>query len=123
MTKTDNIIIYDGDCPACANLVGHIKNNPHIRNFTFIKSQQFDFESSDPRVDKAEASKHVIYITIDGKVLKGARAVATIMKQMGGLRKLLGILISLPLIKQLAALGYRLFARHRHSISRYLSKD
>ena len=123
MKIAGNTVIYDGDCPACANLVRHIASDKRARGFSFEKSQQLDFENINPQIDKAEAAKYVIYITAEGEKLKGSEAIAAIMKQMGGMRKLLGILMMLPLLKQLAGLGYCLFAYHRHSISRHLSEN
>lgn len=57
---------------------------------------------------------------VDGKELRGASAVAEVLRQCGQPWRALGAIMVLPGVSHLAAALYRLVARNRSGISRAL---
>ena len=116
----DQTLIYDGDCHICSSMAEKARARVLNERIRFMRSQDYDNTGDDKRVDPEALNKSVVYIN-DGIVYTGTDAVIGIVRQMPGLWKVIGFVISLPVVKQVFGLGYRLFARHRHSISGMIS--
>lgn len=119
INKNEQTLIYDGDCPLCTSLVERLRRAKLPTEFIFAKSQDIDFERSDPKINPDAAARSVLYVSRDGKVLKGAAAISAVLKQLRGLWKVIGLAIALPLLRQITDIVYRWVAGHRQSISHF----
>jgi predicted DCC family thiol-disulfide oxidoreductase YuxK len=113
-------IIYDGDCQTCQRLTSLAKTHDHKISFRFIKYQDLQGSDINADIDLEEFSRSVGYIDSGGRAALGSPAVAEILQHFQGGWKLMGLIMSLPIIRIIAGFFYRLFARHRHSFSKLL---
>lgn len=109
-------IFYDGDCLVCSTEMEHYRrNNPEDRfNFIDIRAGEFHPEEHQRSVEEFQARLHVR--DASGRFVTGVEAFLLIWRAYpkGSAYRWLAVLVDLPLVRQLAKLGYRLFARFRH---------
>ena len=107
----EKVIIYDGECNLCLNVVRFIRRHTTDGAFIFVPQQSPDGQSLIRKflVPDRDTSS-VIYIT-GGKYLLRSAAVLNIFRDMGGLWKLLYLFIIFPPFIRDAV--YRLVARLR----------
>lgn len=105
--------MYDGDCGFCTSCVRFIER--HIRTGAAIVPWQFaDLDALG--VEEAAARDAVQWVATDGTVSGGHDAVAQLLISAGRWWRPLGRLILLPVIRTVAAVGYRLVADNRHRL-------
>lgn len=103
-------VIYDGECPVCISLKDFCESKMAGVEYTPFQN-----------IDQAKEARGSLYVVGNNGISKhGARAVFEIMRQMSGLWGILGYVFSLPPFVWIAEPCYRLFARHRHTVSRLL---
>lgn len=109
MTKTK--ILFDGNCIVCDFEISHYKKiAPEIFELIDISLPNFDPEPYALTKELVDKKMHVI--TPEGELKTGVDAFTHIWSRLKGY-KILSVLIMLPLIYQLAQIGYYLFARFR----------
>ncbi|MBI2845003.1 MAG: DUF393 domain-containing protein [Chloroflexi bacterium] len=113
-------VIFDGECGACRALKEMAAKYDTRRKLEFIPSQSAELESISPHLTREMTGEAFYFVAEDGRIFRESRAVFEVMKHMSGLWAVLGRVLSLPGITLLADPLYRLFARHRHSISKQL---
>lgn len=106
-------LIYDGDCGFCTASVNwgarRISNWP-----TAVAFQAADLARYGLTAEECAAA--VRYVDRHGKVHAAHLAVAMLLVEAGGRWRFLGRCLQLPLIRAMAAIGYRTVARYRYRL-------
>jgi predicted DCC family thiol-disulfide oxidoreductase YuxK len=89
----------------------------------FVPFQTGDLERIVPGLTPELASRSLTFVSKDGRRFRGARAVFETMRRLPGAWGALGAILSFPPLSLLAEPFYRLFARHRGTISQKLGYD
>lgn len=108
------VVIYDGDCGFCSRSVEYAR----IRvapNLVYLASQKVNLE--DYGLTKEDCEKALQFVTSDSQVVAAEKAVIQILKQGNFACKLLGTVMSLPIVNLISKLGYRFVARNRGKVS------
>jgi predicted DCC family thiol-disulfide oxidoreductase YuxK len=105
------LCIYDGDCGFCSRCVSWASNRSDVR---FEPFQRADLAAHGITEDAAATAVHCV--GSDGHVTRGAAAVAAVLRECGRGWALLAILMRLPVIRNVAEVGYGLVARNRHRL-------
>ncbi len=109
-------VVYDGTCPVCVSLKELSESKISGKAVEFVPFQGINLEAEG--ISYQEARDSIFVVGSNGSTQRGAHAVFEIMKQMPGLWRTLGYVFALPPIAWIADPCYRLFARHRHKVSR-----
>lgn len=107
------ILLYDGDCAFCTTSATWIRD--HAR--TVPGDEVRPWRPADTEaygVTPAQAEREIHYVSPTGAVLGGSLAIFAWWQRCGAPWKQLGLLLSLPVARQLSAVGYRQIAAHRH---------
>jgi predicted DCC family thiol-disulfide oxidoreductase YuxK len=115
-----NKVIYDGECPVCNTLKGFAEDRTDDRELTFVAFQEKEFSHNVHDLSEDEARKSLFVITENGEQFRGARAVFEIMSDLPGFLGGMGKILRLPPFYWIAEPFYRLFAKHRHGVSKFL---
>lgn len=106
------VLIYDGDCGFCqrsADLARRVHPGLHSQTY-----QQTDLAALG--VTEARATREVLWADAAGRVSGGAQAVSRVLIDAGQPWAAAGWLLRVPPLSGLAAVVYRLVARHRHQL-------
>jgi predicted DCC family thiol-disulfide oxidoreductase YuxK len=105
-------LLFDGDCGFCtttARLAARIAPAASV-----LPWQRADLTALGVR--EQDARDAVQWVGDDGTVYSGAVAAARLLAAAGGLWKVIGWLLLLPVVRTVAALVYRLVAANRHRL-------
>jgi predicted DCC family thiol-disulfide oxidoreductase YuxK len=105
------ICIYDGDCGFCSRCVDWASRRSEVK---FVPFQRTDLATYG--VTEEAAAEAVHFVGDDGRVVRGAAAVAAVFSTCGGGWPLVGKAMRLPGIRGLAEIVYRLIARNRYRL-------
>lgn len=108
------VLLYDGDCGFCTTTANAIEQRLGATGVTVRPWRPTDTVRYG--VTSAEAEREIHWVDRRGGVLGGADAVLAWWRTGRGPWPLLGRLLSLPVAIQLARVGYRFIARHRHQL-------
>ncbi len=115
-------LVYDDRCAFCCAAVRHLKRRQFNRPLDLVGLSSIgrhgDLSCLSPNRLRAE----IHLVTDDGRVYAGAAALARVARMTPRYRWL-GIIMSLPLIRQLADMVYRRVAERRHSLTPLVSID
>lgn len=108
-----DLVIYDGDCAFCSSAArfGKARIAPDLE---FQPYQRLELTQYGLTVELAAAALQ--YVTGDGKIYSGHRAVNQILIHAGYPLKLIGLMFSLPGLSKIAAISYKLIANNRHRL-------
>jgi len=106
------VVVYDADCGVCQASVGWVTKRDRRGVFKFVGN---DVEPLPPGVSRAETEHTMVVLDGARKTVRGD-GVARILRELPGW-SLLGALLGVPGIRQLANWGYDRFARNRHRVS------
>ncbi|MCL2913600.1 DUF393 domain-containing protein [Shewanella corallii] len=109
------ILFYDGTCPLCVNEMLQLQQADTLGCIQLEDISSPDFVARFPQIDPVEANLLLHAMTPDNRILLGLDATCAAWGLTGKQPWLR--LLRLPLIKPVADLGYRLFARYRYQIS------
>jgi len=118
--RARNIVIYDGACGVCQVFREHTERYDRRRELEFIPYQTPDLERFAPGLSSEAAREALYFLRWDGKRFRGARAVFEVMKCWPGVWGRLGRVLAFPPLSWGAEPFYRLLARHRARVSRWL---
>ncbi len=109
--KNSLSVFYDGACPLCRREINHYRQKDH-QNIEYIDISTNDFVAKNYGLDASQVQKKMHVKEGDGTIHTGVEAFLALWRffpEYSLLRKL----ISFPLIKPLAKLGYICFAKLR----------
>jgi len=106
------IVVYDADCGVCQASVTWLRKRDRRGAFQFVGNDAAALPAGVAR----EETEHTI-VVLDGarKYVRG-EGVARLLRELRGW-SVLGAVLRVPGIRQLADFGYDRFARNRHRIS------
>ncbi len=115
------ILAYDSDCGFCSATAGWLEKQASAgaESLELVSYQDPDLARKMPGVDAGHADGGVQLLLSDGRWYRDAAAVGEALKRTGGWRWA-GCFIRLPLVSWCAQIGYRIVARNRRRISRWL---
>ena len=105
-------LVYDGDCGFCTRSVRLVERLPVSARL--VPWQEADLVAL--RTTEERARHEVLWVAASGRVFGGAAAVAELLRQCRFPWWPLGMLLSAPVLRGLAELGYRVIARNRHRL-------
>jgi predicted DCC family thiol-disulfide oxidoreductase YuxK len=109
------LLVFDGDCAFCTSSATWIARRllrPSGPNAQLVPWQFSDLDALGTTRERAQTE--VLWFAGDGQVYGGAEAFSRWLRFRGGGYGVLGTAMALPLIRNLAAVVYRLVARNRH---------
>jgi len=106
------VVVYDADCGVCQASVGWVKKRDRKGVFQFVGS---DVERLPPGVSREETAHTMVVLDGARKIVRG-EGVARILRELPGWA-LLGAVLRVPGVRQIANWGYDRFARNRHRVS------
>lgn len=111
--RTRPVLVYDGDCGFCTASVAFVRR--WIRPRCDITARQWaDLDALGVTPERAEYE--ALWITPDGTVYGGARAVAELLAGAGGGWAVVGAVLRLAPVRRAAQGVYRAVARNRHRL-------
>jgi predicted DCC family thiol-disulfide oxidoreductase YuxK len=107
-------VIYDGHCKVCARMVKMLEGWDRNHELEFIPSQASGVPERFPWIpQRAYVESLQVVRTADRKTWQGAAALEELLKVLPKGR-LISWLFEIPLVRPLAELFYRWFARNRY---------
>jgi predicted DCC family thiol-disulfide oxidoreductase YuxK len=109
------LLVFDGDCAFCttsATWLAERLRRDDGANASIVPWQFTDLAALG--TTPARAQREVLWVDAAGAVYGGAEAFARWLRFRGGRYALLGVVLGLPGVRQLARSAYRLIAANRH---------
>jgi predicted DCC family thiol-disulfide oxidoreductase YuxK len=106
------VLFFDGDCGFCtrsAELLRRLRVDADIEPWQFSDIGRYG-------ITPDEATEAVQFVDAAGRVSSGHRAIAGVLRTGGALLRLVGVILVLPGVSQVAGLVYRLVARYRYRL-------
>lgn len=101
-------VVYDADCGFCTRSARWVDRAP-------VSWQSLDLDAVG--ATREQADSYAGFLSADGRITAlGAPAIAQAMQARGGWTRPLGRLMTLPGVRNLAALVYPVVARNRHKL-------
>lgn len=113
------IIFYDGHCPLCRKEMDHLRRYNHDGVLKFEDIQNNDFDQRYPHLDWQALNNRIHVQRPDGTMVTGLDATHAAWQAVG--KGWLYAPLRWPLIRHIADYAYTLFARHRYTISYWLT--
>lgn len=110
-TTPGPVFLYDGDCAFCTSCARFVER--WIPTTATVLPWQFaDLDAIG--VSREQAQEAVQWISADGSVARGARAIAWLLVDAGSYWRLFGLVLGCRPVQWLARPIYRWVARNRH---------
>ena len=106
------LLVFDGDCGFCTTAARFGQRRlrlEHVEPWQFIDLDALG-------LTEAQCLQAVQWVAADGSVASAEHAVIAALRHAGGVWRVLGAVLALPGIRQLAGVAYRLVARYRHQL-------
>ncbi len=117
-------VLYDGACGICSHFARWIRRIDAKNRFAIVPYQSFsELELRNAGLTIADCEKALQLITERGKVRSGASAVNYFFWHFRPWSFLVAVIYALPFLLLGEHIGYRLLARHRHTVSRMFGLD
>ncbi len=113
-------LYYDGQCAFCTREVARLAGWDRAGQLAFVDIAQAGFDPSHLGAGMAELNRQMHSQTAQGRVLVGIDSMLAAYQLVG--RGALVWPLRAPLLRPLLSCMYRLFARHRYTISRLLGR-
>ncbi len=112
-------LFYDGYCPLCVKEMDQLRRYNNKNQLKLVDIHQSDFEQEYPHIDKQAADRILHAQLEDGTLLLGLDANCAVWQAVGKHPWLK--VLRWPIIRWFADRFYLLFAKHRYTISRWLT--
>jgi predicted DCC family thiol-disulfide oxidoreductase YuxK len=106
-------VIYDGDCAFCSSAARFAKSKI-APNLNYMAYQQT--ELSNYGLTTAQCETALQFVNSAGKIFTASQAIAQLLLAARFPYSQLGKVLQLPLIRNLAQLGYLMIAKNRHRL-------
>jgi predicted DCC family thiol-disulfide oxidoreductase YuxK len=107
------MLIFDGDCSFCTSSAQWIEHrlppSVHVEPW-----QRLDLASF--RLTERDVTTAAYWVDERARTHRGHRAIAKALVAAGGAWKVVGVILQVPPISWLAALGYVVIAKNRHRL-------
>ena len=107
------ILIYDWDCAFCSTTVRMLQRfmprHPAIEPFQFVKTEDYG-------LTKQQCSEEIKYVDSSMQVHGGEAAFKQFFLNAGGVWRVLGRFLAVPIIRGSSGVVYRWVARNRHKL-------
>lgn len=106
------LLVFDGDCGFCttsARAGQRWLRLEHVEPWQFLELEPLGLTAE-------QCMQAVQWVDADGRAVAGERAVIAALRHGGGVWAVLGSVMNLPGIRQIAGLVYRLVAKYRHKL-------
>jgi len=113
MSKSPIRVFYDGQCGLCRREIQHYQKIQPVGVFEWVDITQDRQLLDEQGVDLVTALKHLHVQDAQGQLHLGVDGFLVIWRGLGGFWALLGKVVALPGLRQLARLAYRGFAAWR----------
>ncbi|EMR13405.1 putative thiol-disulfide oxidoreductase DCC [Methylophaga lonarensis MPL] len=110
-------LFYDGRCALCMREIIQLMQLDAAGRICFEDIHADDFADRYPDIDPVEADRRLHGKLNNGTMIYGLDVTVSAWQLVNKHRWL--VILRWPVIKHGADIGYRLFARYRHSISRW----
>ncbi len=114
-------IFYDGSCPLCVHEIQSLRSLDSKRQLVFKDINQADFEQNFPDIDRREAGKALQAQLSNGKRLSGLDVTIAAWTIVGKKSRIAPL--RWRLLRPVADMAYRFFARNRYTISALLTGE
>lgn len=111
------LVVFDGDCGFCTSSAGWVASRLHRAGHAdaqLVPWQRADLAALG--TTQSRAQHEVLWVAADGTIAGGAEAFAAWLRFRGAPYAALGVAMSRPGIRSLAAVVYRLIARNRQRL-------
>ncbi len=108
-------LFYDATCPLCAREISQLQALDHKQHIEFQNIYAEDFAERFPHIDPVAANEVIHGELEDGRIITGLDVTYYSWHLVGKNRWL--AILRWPLIRILADAAYRIFAKHRYTIS------
>jgi len=109
---TAAIVIYDGDCAFCSS-AARFAQAKVAKNLKYQAYQLSDLVSLN--LTEAECQR-ALQMIIDDKKFSAEKAVIELLRYGNLFYRSLAMILSLPILRLLTRIGYRLIAKYRHRL-------
>ncbi|KEI73416.1 thiol-disulfide oxidoreductase DCC family protein [Endozoicomonas elysicola] len=111
-------LFYDGECPLCMREIDHLSKKNRKGLLKLVDIRQDGFQEKYPEFDVVELDRFIHAKLADGRIVKGVDATLAAWEAVG-----MGCFVAplrWPGVACIADIGYSLFAKNRHGLSRRL---
>lgn len=112
-------IFYDGFCPLCLSEMRELKTLDTQQQLNLENIHADDFSERYPHIDPVEADRILHGQLANGQVIQGLEVTCMAWKLVGKHKWMQAL--RWPVIRIFADLGYKFFAKYRHSISSFVT--
>ena len=112
-TNLESVLVWDGDCSFCSRCVNFIEKRIST-SAKIISHQKADLESLGLTTE--QCNQALQWISSQGQIRSGSRAVAALLRSGGGAWPVLGVLIDLPVIRLISSGIYKVIAKNRQHL-------
>lgn len=113
------IIFFDGYCPLCAIEMRQLRQRDKQGTIIFEDIQAVDFSDRYPHLNWQALNARIHVLLTDGRMVTGLDATHAVWQAVG--KGWLYAPLRWPVIRWFADKAYNLFARHRYTISYWLT--
>lgn len=107
------VVVYDGDCTVCNRAANAIRDRDRDARFELVPYQNEGVRARFPDIPPEDFEAAIQLIGEDGVRWQGAAALEKILRILPKGRRI-AWLFRIPLIRPIAEVFYRWFARNRH---------
>lgn len=118
MVSPELTLFYDGHCPFCAAEMARLRRWNKLGRLGFVDIAEPDFDPAPLGVDMAALDRELHSLTADGKLLVGIDSMLAAYTLVD--RGWMVCPLRMRLFRPLLANAYRVFARNRYRISRWM---
>lgn len=111
-------IFFDGSCPLCFREMCALKQHD-VHNFITLIDIHSEAMDAYPEIDAEEARRILLAYNSQGELIRGLDALHLAWSLVS--KPWIYAMTRWPVIRPLANYGYLLFARHRYTLSRWLT--
>ncbi len=111
-------LLYDGQCPICRREVRWLRRTDRQSRIIFVDISAADFRPEIYGLDRASVQGVLHAILPDGRVVRAMDAVRVAYTAVG--KRWLAALTGWPIFRPVFDALYRLFAKNRHRMGRWL---
>ncbi|MDO4784926.1 MAG: DUF393 domain-containing protein [Propionibacteriaceae bacterium] len=111
---TTQLLLYDADCGFCTRCAQWLGRAAPARGYRIAPWQETDLDSLG--LTPQQCDEAAWFIAADGTRHRGSAAIAQALLHGSAALRPLGVLLTFPGVRWLAALGYGWVARFRHRL-------